>query len=217
MGKLDIDSIYRDIGVFGTIRLKHRICLFNKDSKTNRNRPYREIFVSAKSNGGSIGYGSFSYRSNKDMLILESLGDKESTKLRNSICITYDDLFEMKRIIKEALHWFNDPDIKNGLYEYEGNKPYKISDKYQNIHAIMYTKIGQNNSFIAIQPAIINDFRSRTGYPGVVIKCLTGVIGCCTITEFRSMAELLLTNLTNLYQISLDLLNHHMLCELIGG
>ena len=57
MGKLDIDSIYRDIGVFGTIRLKHRICLFNKDSKTNRNRPYREIFVSAKSNGGHIRNG----------------------------------------------------------------------------------------------------------------------------------------------------------------
>lgn len=217
MSKLDIDSIYRDIGIFGTIRVKHRICLYSKDPKTSKNKPARDIFVSTKSNGGVAGYASFSYRSNKDMIVLEALGDKDSLKIRNSTYLTYEDLAECKRILKEALSWFKDPVIKNELFEYDQGKPYKISDKYSELHSIMYTKFGMKNAFIAIQPAIINDFKSSTGYPGIVIKSITGVIGCCTITEFRSLADILVTNLTNLYQLSLDLLNNHMLCELLGG
>ena len=33
MSKFEVDSIYREIGTFGTIGIKHRVVLFSKDGK----------------------------------------------------------------------------------------------------------------------------------------------------------------------------------------
>lgn len=219
MGKMDIDSIYKDIGVFGTIGMKHRIVLFSKDSKTGKNRQYCNQFVSKRSKGGSLGYKSLAFRPTTDSILLETheFDNNDMIKLKNSLYLTYEDLGEVKRVCNEVMHWFNDPEIKNNLFQYENNNPYKVSDMYANLHSIMYTSIGLKGSFLVIQPAIINDFKTKVGYPGVIIKSITGVVGCCTITEFKSLSSILISNLTDLYKISLELLNHYMLYEMIGG
>ena len=218
MGKLDLDSIYRDIGVFGNIGLKHRIVLFSKDQKTGKNKSYSQRFVSKRSKGGNLGYGSIAFKPTSDSLVLEtSEYDPENTKIKNTIYLSYNDIGELKRVCNETLHWFEDPEIKNDLYQYEGKNPYKISDKYGHLHSIMYTSIGMPGSFLVIQPVVINDFKTHMGYPGIVIKSMTGVIGCCTITEFKSLSSILIKNLEDLYKISLELTNHYMLYELIGG
>jgi hypothetical protein len=219
MGSLDLDSIYKDIGTFGTIGLKHRVVLFSKDTKTGKNKPYEQNFVSNKSKGGKCGYNSIYYRSTTESIILETrdFDTKDDIKLKNSIYLTYNDIGEIERVCKEVTSWFENPQIKNDLFQYENNNPYKISDKYMQLHSIMYPAIGLNRAFLVIQPAVITDFKTRMGYPGVIIKSISGVVGCCTITEFKSLSKILISNLRDLYKISLDLMNHYMLDKLIGG
>jgi hypothetical protein len=219
MSKLDLDSIYKDIGLFGTIGMKHRVVLYTKEANSAKNRPYVEKFTSKRSKGGMLGYGSISFKPTVNSIILEThdFENKDIGNLKNTVYLTYNDISDVKRICSEAISWFRDPEIKNDLFQYENNNPYKISDKYMQLHSIMYTNIGLKGSFLTIQPAVINDFKTKMGYPGVVLKCMTGVIGCCTISEFESLSSVLITNLQELYKISIELVNHYMLCELIGG
>ena len=218
MGRLDLDSIYKEIGTFGTIGLKHRVVLFSKDNKTGKNKPYMQKYISNKSKGGKCGYNSFFYRMTTESIVIETkdFDNKDDTKLKNTIYLTYNDIGEVERVCKEVISWFENPQIKNDLFQYEDNNPYKISDKYAQLHSIMYPSIGINGAFLVVQPAVITDFKTRMGYPGIIIKSITGVLGCCTITEFKSMAMILISNLKDLYKISLDLMNHYMLEQLIG-
>ena len=215
----NIDSIYKNIGIFGTIGLKHRVVVYSNDSKINKPKPYKTNFTSKRSKGGMIGFPSYSFRSTNDMLIIENADFelRDSSKIRNSVYLTYDDISEVKRIIKESLNWFEDSEIKNNLFVYENNNPYKISDTYRTLHSIMYPKVGIKSNYLTVQPAVITDFTTRLGYPGIVLKTITGTIGCCTISEYKSMCSVVLSILNDLYKTSLELLNHHMLTELIGG
>lgn len=219
MNKLDLDSIYKPIGVFGTISMKHRVVLFSKEPNKNMNKPFVNRFTSKRSKGGALGYGSISFKPTTDSIMLETcdFDSKDTNIIKNTVYLTYGDIGGIKTLCNEVSSWFKNPDIKNDLFQYENNNPYKISDKYAQLHASLYTTIGIKGSFLIIQPAVINDFKTKMGYPGVVLKCLTGVIGCCTISEFESLASTLVTNLNDLYKISLDLVNQYMLTELIGG
>lgn len=218
MGKIDcIDSIYKNIGYFGSISIKHRVVLYSNDPKTNKNKPYKREFTSKRSKGGAIGFPSFSFRTTNDMIIIETVDfeNKDSPKVKNNVYLSYEDIGEVKRVVRESLNWFEDSEIKNNLFEYENKNPYKISDKYRSLHAIMYPRIGMKRSYLTIQPAVINDFKTRMGYPGIVLKTLTGTIGCCTITEYKSFCSVLLSVLNDLYKSSLELINHHILTELL--
>ena len=219
MSKFEVDSIYREVGTFGTIGIKHRVVMFSKDGKYGKNKSYVRQYVSSKSNGGKAGLSSFLYRGTADSIVIETKDyeNKDSVKMKNTIYLSYSDISEVERVCKEAISWFENPQIKNDLFQYENNNPYKISDKYSSLHAIMYPIIGINGAFLVIQPAVITDFKTRMGYPGVLIKSITGVVGCCTITEFKSMVIVLMSSLRDLYKLSLDLINHYMLDQIIGG
>lgn len=216
MNKLDIDSIYKQIGNFGGISVKHRVSLFQADSN-GKNKEYKRFYGSSKSKGGMAGYMSYYFRKTTNALILESndFDSKETQKIKNSVYLTQDDLSEVERILNESEFWFKDPELKNNLFVYENNNPYKVSDKYYELCSIMYLTYGLRGSFLSIQPAVVNDFKTRIGYPGVVIKSITGVVGCCTVKEFLSMSMIIRQNLRNLHSISLELLNHYMLTELL--
>ena len=219
MSKFEVDSIYREIGTFGTIGIKHRVVLFSKDGKNGKNKQYAKQYVSNKSNGGKAGLSSFLYRGTSDSIVIETKDyeNKDSVKMKSMIYLSYTDISEVDRVCREAISWFENPQIKNDLFQYENNNPYKISDKYAGLHAIMYPIIGINGTFLVIQPAVITDFKTRMGYPGVLIKTITGVVGCCTITEFKSFVIVLMSSLRDLYKLSLDLINHYMLDQIIGG
>lgn len=211
--QLDLDSVYKDIGTFGSVGLKHRVVLFSKGTDGN-NRPYVNQYKSTKSKGGSAGLMSYYFRRTTNALILEST--EPVSKVKNSIYFTQEDTMDSIRFLDEALNWFKDPEIKNNLFEYEGNNPYKVSDKYNKLHSMMCPTHGLRGAFVSIQPAVINDFRTRLGYPGVVIKGVTGVVGCCTVKEFENLVHIFKRSMLDLHSISMELLNHYMMCKLIG-
>ncbi|MDE7100168.1 MAG: hypothetical protein K2N99_02955, partial [Malacoplasma sp.] len=72
---------------------------------------------------------------------------------------------------------------------------------------------GLKGSFMSIQPCVITDFSTQTIYPGVVIKGLTGVVGCLTYDELKLCATVIINNLDMLYLNSLTLMNHFILSE----
>lgn len=216
MNKLDMDSIYKEIGVFGNIQLKHRVALFQKDN-SGKNKPYKRSYGSSKSKGGMAGYMSYFFRKTTNAIILESYDfeNKDTQKIKNSVYLTQEDISEVERMLNESEMWFKDKELKNNLFVYEGNNPYKISDKYYELCSIIYPTYGIRGGFLSIQPAVVNDFKTRIGYPGVVIKSITGVIGCCTVKEFLSMSIILRQNLRNIHQLSMELINQYMLTELL--
>lgn len=216
MNKLDMDSIYKEIGVFGNIILKHRVAMFQKDIN-GKNKPYRRSYGSSKSKGGMAGYVSYFFRKTTNALILESYDFevKDSPKIKNSVYITQDDISEVDRLLDESEFWFKDPELKNNLFVYENDKPYKIADKYYKLSSIIYPTYGVRGGFLSIQPAVVNDFKTQIGYPGVVIKALSGVVGCCTVKEFLSMSVVIRQNLKNLHQLSQEMINQYMLTELL--
>lgn len=217
MNKLDIDSIYKNIGSFGGINIKHRVSMFQKDTD-GKNKEYKRNYGSSKSKGGMAGYMSYFFRKTTNAIILESndFDSKETQKLKNSVYLTQDDICEVERILDESEFWFKDKELKNNLFVYENNNPYKVSDKYYSLNTIMYLTYGLRGSFLSIQPAVVNDFKTRIGYPGVVMKGITGVIGCCTVKEFLSMSIVIKQNLRNLHSISMELINQYLLTELLN-
>ena len=72
---------------------------------------------------------------------------------------------------------------------------------------------GYTGSFLSIQPYVITDSLNNIGYPGVILKCQQGVLGTCSLTEFMSLGSILIKNLENLYELSIQLMNHFMLQE----
>lgn len=217
--RLDIDSIYKDVGTFGSIHLKHRVVLYTK-GQDSKPKPYVSRYVSSRSKGGSVGFESYYYRKTNNALILESWdfdGERNtSNKLKNSVYFTQDDTANAIGFFNEALSWFKDSEIKNNLFEYQGNYPYKVADNYSRLHAMMYPTHGIKGAFISIQPAVVTDFKTKLGYPGVVIKGITGVIGCCTVKEFETLHSVFITNLKILHSLSVELMNHYMLSTLLG-
>lgn len=218
----NVDSIYRDIDQFGTIRVKHRVNLFSKD-KAGKNVPYGKIYVSQKSNGGIIGYPSVAFRETKDSLILESgyvfeKDNPNSVRKPKSVMISYDDVGEIKRCFNEAYKWFTSDPWKNELFKYDEKTgiPYGIAQKYESLNSTCNLKSGMRGAFLAIKPTTVSDPLNSIGYPGVVLIGQQGLIGSCTMTEFFSMRDVVLTNVTNLYQISLELVNQYLLGQ-IGG
>ena len=215
MVKLNIDSIYRPIAVFGNISLEHRVNLFETSRVSGeKNIPYKKDFVSAKSKGGMVGYKSVSFRSTRDALILKSMMmNKEDVKrIPASAYLSYNDISEVKRLFNTATSWFTS-DIKNDLFQYEDNIPYRVSEKYNELSVIMNCKNGMIGGFLSIQPYVLSDPLNNIGYPGVILKCQNGVIGTCSITEFMSLGSVLIKNLENLYELSIQLMNHYMLQE----
>lgn len=205
---MKIDSIYKNIAQFGDILVKHRVHIYKTD-KQNRHIEYSVTFTSNKSKAGISGISSISFRGTDDCLILENIPKDLNNKIRPSVYLTYGDIADVKRIFKEAIKWFSE--YKNDLFNYENSIPYSVSNKYQNLHTIMNTKIGIKGSYLAIQPAVIVDPLHSIGYPGVIFKSLSGIIGVCTYTELLSLHNLIINSLENLYEISNTLINQYLL------
>lgn len=213
--KLNIDSVYRPIAIFGNIALEHRVNLFETSRVAGeKNIPYKKDFVSAKSKGGIIGFKSVSFRSTKDALILKStmLNKEDVKRIPPSAYLSYNDISEVKRLFNTATSWFTS-DIKNDLFQYEDNIPYRVSEKYNELSVIMNCKNGMIGGFLSVQPYVLSDPLNNIGYPGVILKCQNGVIGTCSITEFMSLGSVLIKNIENLYELSIQLINHYMLQE----
>lgn len=211
----NIDSLYRPIATFGNISLEHRVNLFEQSKVIGeKNVPYKKDFTSARSKGGMVGCKSSSFRTTKDALILKGMynNKEEVVKIPPSAYISYRDIYEIKKAFKIVHSWFHS-DIKNDLFQYENNIPYKISEKYEGLVAIATLKAGIIGGFLAIQPYVISDALNNIGYPGVILKCKTGIIGTCSVSEFMSLGTVLIKNLENLYEISINLMNHYMLQE----
>ena len=217
MDKLDIDSLYKTIGSFGGITVRHRVAMFQKNTD-GKNVPYIKSYGSSKSKGGMAGYMSYFFRKTNNAIILESNdyeNSKETQKLKNSVYLTQEDSSEVERILDESEFWFKDKELKNNLFVYENDNPYKVSDKYYSLNTILYPTFGIRGSFLSIQPAVVNDFKTRIGYPGVVLKGITGLIGCCTVQEFLSMSIVVRQNIRNLHSISMELINQYLLTEIM--
>lgn len=214
--KLNVDSLYRPIATFGNISLEHRVNLFEPSKVPGeKNVPYKKDFVSAKSKGGIVGFKSVSFRNTRDALILKSMNivSKDDVKrVPSSAYLSYGDISEIKRIFNIANSWFTS-EIKNDLFQYENNIPYRVSEKYKELSALMNLKSGLVGGFLSIQPYVLSDPLNGIGYPGVIFKCQTGIIGSCSVTEFMSLGSILIKNLENLYEISINLMNHFMLQE----
>ena len=210
---MNVDSIYKSITQYGNILIKHRVHVY-RANKANEKGPtsYANIFTSSKSKGGSIGIPSISFRSTDDCIILENIPKEATTKVKPAVYLTYADLADVRRIFKEAINWF--VEYKNDLFNYENSIPYSVSSKYQNLHAIMYPKIGVKGTFLAIQPTVVMDPMHGIGYPGIVFKSLSGIIGICTYTEFLSLQHMVTNLLSNLYEISNTLINQYLLMNL---
>jgi len=205
---MNIDSIYKSIAQYGSILVKHRVHVF-KSNKENKESNYGVRFTSTKSKGGSIGIPSVSFRGTDDCLILENIPKENTVKVKPAVYLTYNDVADVKRIFREATSWFKD--YKNDLFNYENSIPYSVSSKYQSLNTIMYPKIGVKGTFLAIQPAVIVDPLHGIGYPGIIMKGLSGIIGVCTYTEFLSMQTLVINSLEHLYEISNTLINQYLL------
>ena len=208
---MNLDSIYKNVVQYGNILIKHRVHIF-KQNKSNDKLEYERVFTSTKSKGGSIGIPSVSFRGTDDCVILENIPKEQTVKIKPSVYLTYGDISEMKRIFKESTRWFIE--YKNDLFNYENSIPYSVSSKYQSLNTIMYPKIGIKGTFLSIQPAVVIDPLHGIGYPGVVFKSLSGVIGVCTYTEFLSLQTTVISLLTNLYEISNNLINQYLLLRL---
>lgn len=213
---LNIDSLYRPIATFGNIGLEHRVNLFEPSRVSGeKSIPYKKDFVSSKSKGGVIGFKSISFRSTRDALILKSMTSYSKDDVKRipaSAYLSYNDISEVKRIFNTANSWFTS-EIKNDLFQYENNIPYRVSEKYNELSVIMNCKNGLIGGFLSIQPYVLSDPLNNIGYPGVIFKCQTGVIGTCSVTEFMSLGSILIKNLENLYELSIQLMNHFMLQE----
>ena len=216
MNPMNLDSIFKNVTIYGNISIKHRVHVF-KETKTKEQVEYYKVFTSSKSKGGSNGIPSVSFRGTDDCIILENIPKEINTvKVKPAVYLTYGDIADVKRIFKEATSWFTE--YKNDLFNYENSVPYSVSSKYQTLSTIMYPKIGIKGTFLAIQPAVIMDPMHGIGYPGVIFKGLSGIIGVCTYTEFLSMQTTVVSLLTNLYEISNNLINQYlMLRNLKGG
>ena len=213
--KLNIDSLYRPIANFGNIGLEHRVNLFEPSKVSGeKNVPYRKDFVSTKSKGGIIGFKSVAFRNTRDSIILKgvSFSKDDIKRVPPSVYLTYSDVSEVKRIFTTASSWFTS-DIKNDLFQYENNIPYRVSEKYNELSVVMNCTSGYAGSFLSIQPYVIIDSLNNIGYPGVILKCQQGVLGTCSLTEFMSLGSILIKNLENLYELSIQLMNHFMLQE----
>lgn len=216
INKLNIDSLYRPIATFGNISLEHRVNLFEQSRVSGeKSIPYKKDFVSAKSKGGIIGFKSISFRNTRDALILKSMAKSKNDDIKRvppSAYLTYSDISEVKHLFSTANSWFTS-EIKNDLFQYEDNIPYRVSEKYSDLSVIMNCKNGYVGGFLSIQPYVLSDPLNDIGYPGVIFKCQQGVIGTCSVTEFMSLGTILIKNLENLYELSLTLMNHFMLQE----
>ena len=212
---MKLDSIYKNVAIFGNILVKHRVHIFSVD-KLGMCAEYSSKFTSSKSKAGKMGYPSVNFKSTDDSIILENIPkDSKTDKIRNSVYLSYTDLSEVIRVFKESTEWFDK--YKNDLFEYDKNNiPYGINQKYSNLHAIMRIKVGLKGTFLAIQPAVILDSMNSSGYPGIIMKTATGYIGSCTLTEFFSLQQIVVNMMKNLYQISNDLINQYLLTE-AGG
>ena len=78
----------------------------------------------------------------------------------------------------------------------------------------MYPRIGVKGTFLAIQPTVVMDPMHGIGYPGIVLKSLSGVVGICTYTEFLSLQHVVTNLLSNLYEISNTLINQYLMLNL---
>ena len=167
-----------------------------------------------KSKGGVIGFKSVAFRNTRDSIILKGISfNKDDIKrIPPSVYLTYSDVSEVKRIFTTASSWFTS-DIKNDLFQYENNIPYRVSEKYNELSVVMNCTSGYAGSFLSIQPYVIIDSLNNIGYPGVILKCQQGVLGTCSLTEFMSLGSILIKNLENLYELSIQLMNHFMLQE----
>lgn len=214
--KLNIDSLYRPIATFGNICLEHRVNLFEPSKVPGeKSNPYKKDFVSAKSKGGILGFKSVSFRNTKDALIIKSMSQNSKDDVKRvpaSAYLSYGDISEVKRLFATANSWFTS-EIKNDLFQYDNDIPYRVSEKYNELSVVINLKSGFVGGFLSVQPYVLSDPLNGIGYPGVIFKCQTGIIGSCSVTEFMSLGNILIKNLENLYEISINLMNHFMLQE----
>lgn len=219
-GIFNVDSIYRNVEQFGSILVKHRVNLFQKD-KNNKSVPYGKIFTSQKSGGGRQGFPSVAFRSTKDSIILESgfvYNENDEYKRPNSVLLSYNDVADVKRCFSDVTMWFTEQPYKNELFKYDNvsGVPFGLTQKYETLNVTIDLKSGLRGAFLAIKPGVIIDPLNSIGYPGVIIIGQQGVVGSCTMTEFMSLRDIVINSLNNLYSISVDLINQYLLAS-IGG
>ena len=69
MNPMNLDSIFKNVTIYGNISIKHRVHVF-KETKTKEQVEYYKVFTSSKSKGGSNGIPSVSFRGTDDCIIL---------------------------------------------------------------------------------------------------------------------------------------------------
>ena len=215
----DVNSINKTITTIGDITISHKVVVFRKQKMVTTSYPYMNEY---KINNSE----SYYLRETKDYIVLtEGFGKFDSeerierlkTHKKNSVLMTYSDISNIITLLNNASKWFTEDEYRNNLFKYdETGVPYAVSDKYENLCTLTNIVTGQDN-FISIQPVVVGNALNSVGFPGVVIKCQTGVIGSCSMTEFMTLKRLLINLLDNLYSNSIALMDHFIKMYECGG
>lgn len=207
MNIYDTAKISKRITSIGNITIKHYVKL-NTFDRSGHKQTYANMYNGMNS--------PTCYLSNtSDAIILESYISESERKDKQrsiSVYLSYNDAIGIDTMFNEGYRWFNS-DIKNDLFEYtKDGKPYKVNEKYRQLnYTINLKNTLLKGAFLCIQPAIITDMINTVTYPGVIFKCINGVLGTCTVEEFMNMRLVMRSLMNNLYQNSLLLINNTML------
>lgn len=208
----DINKISKRIITIGGIQVKHYIKIPTTD-KFGKKFPYINTYK-----GGGMALPTCYVIQTSDAIILESVISDSERKdgIRTiSVYLSYNDIMGLKNLFDEGYRWFTDPSIKNELFSYtKEGKPYKISEKYTQLNYLINLKNSLlQGAYLCVQPAIVTDTKNIVTYPGVIFKCVNGILGMCTMEEFMNLRTLMDNLMTNLYQNSLLLINNALMAS----
>lgn len=219
----NIEYINRGITTIGSISIAHKVSVYKAPKKgSNDPQQYHRKQCSSYTFAGKLGYPSYFCRETKDYIVLqegiaatktveEYERQKENITYKKrhvSVLLTYADVDNIKTTFDIASNWFIDEKYRNNLFLYDQSGiPYGLSHNFDTLSVLTNLTTGKG-SFLSIQPAVVLDALNSIGYPGVVLKCSSGILGTCTMAEFFSLKRIVIHLLDNLYTNTLCLLNH---------
>ncbi len=205
-----IDKVIKRITQIGDMVIEHQTNVQIFDKRVGKFNPVIKVNKNSTSKAGVNGLSSVYIGNSYDKIVLKSNKDAIKTDENwvppPAIIIGYGDFNNFKIFLDEIKSWFEIEEYRNNLFNYSTDGvPIQINSKYKDLGCRFKSHSYFINDVCAARPFIVTTTFGTDRYPGVEFRGKTGIIGCCTYSEFYELRFLLLDLLKNLYQNSLNL------------